>query len=55
MTDQMPAPMPLVFGPPVRRLFGWYHPARPEQARNAGVVLCNPLGSEALYTQSTVF
>jgi pimeloyl-ACP methyl ester carboxylesterase len=43
---------PLVFGSPDRALFGFYH--RPEgPARGVGVVLCNPLGYEAMCSHRT--
>jgi pimeloyl-ACP methyl ester carboxylesterase len=38
---------PIQFGPPDRRLFGLLQPAQGAAAR-AGVVLCNPLGQEAV-------
>ena len=43
-----PAPVPITFGPPARRLFGWYHAPRPGLARSPAVVLCSPIGHEAL-------
>ena len=49
----LPAPVPLYFGPPARRLFGWYHAPTPEAARNRAVVLCAPLGHEALHTHAS--
>jgi pimeloyl-ACP methyl ester carboxylesterase len=36
------------FGSAQRPLFGQYHPARPDVARTAAVVLCAPIGYEAL-------
>ncbi len=48
-----PAPEPIYFGPPARRLFGWYHAPAPETARNRAVVLCAPLGHEALHTHAS--
>lgn len=47
-----PAPVPLYFGPPARRLFGWYYAPAPQAARNRAVVLCAPLGHEALHTHA---
>lgn len=47
-----PAPEPIYFGPPARRLFGWYHAPSPATARNRAVVLCAPLGHEALHTHA---
>lgn len=48
-----PAPVPLAFGPASRRLFGWYHPPAPGQERDTGVVLCPPIGHEALCTHAS--
>ena len=48
-----PAPEPLYFGPPARRLFGWYYAPPPAAARNRAVVLCAPLGHEALHTHAS--
>ena len=43
---------PVVFGPAERRLCGWYHaPARP--TRSCAVLLCPPIGWEALATHRT--
>jgi uncharacterized protein len=36
------------FGPPERRLFGTFHPARGGAARSEGLLLCNPFGQEAV-------
>ena len=47
-----PAAVPIYFGPPARRLFGWYHAPPPAAARNRAVVLCAPLGHEALHTHA---
>ncbi len=47
------APVPLAFGPASRRLFGWYYPAAPGRVRGTGVVLCPPIGYEALCTHAT--
>ncbi len=47
-----PAPEPIYFGPPARRLFGWYHAPAPAAARNRAVVLCAPLGHEALHAHA---
>lgn len=43
------APQHCYFGPPARPLSGWYHPASPGiPSRSTGVVLCAPLGYEAM-------
>jgi pimeloyl-ACP methyl ester carboxylesterase len=44
--------MPVVFGPPDRAIFGFYHPAE-GASRGVGVVLCNPLGYEAMCSHRT--
>jgi pimeloyl-ACP methyl ester carboxylesterase len=44
---------PFYFGPAERRLFGWYYPARSGGERNAGIVLCKPLGYEAICTDAS--
>jgi len=50
--DVRPSPLPIVFGAPDRQLFGFCHaPAGPPKA--LGVVLCNPLGYEALSAHRT--
>ena len=41
---------PFYFGTSERPLFGVYHPARSQQARDAGVVLCHPFGWEYMRT-----
>ncbi|MBU8895180.1 alpha/beta hydrolase [Corallococcus sp. M34] len=46
-------PLPLVLGPESRRLFGWYHPPQGTSTRRLGVVLCNPLGYEAMPAHRT--
>jgi pimeloyl-ACP methyl ester carboxylesterase len=46
-------PLPLVFGPPAAQLFGLYHAPAPASARGVGVVLCAPLGYEAMCTHRT--
>ena len=51
--SELPAPAPVAFGPPARRLFGWYHAARSNQASKQAIVLCNPMGHEALCTHAT--
>jgi alpha-beta hydrolase superfamily lysophospholipase len=43
---------PLYFGSATRSLFGWLHPAR-APARRMGLVLCNPLGHEAISAHRT--
>jgi alpha-beta hydrolase superfamily lysophospholipase len=48
------AERPIVFGPAERRLFGFYHSSGPEgPTRALGVVLCNPVGFEAMCTHRT--
>src|SRR5258708_20948427 len=47
-TAPSPAPAPIVFGSPERPLFGFYHAPSPALRRDVGVVLCNPLGYEAM-------
>ncbi|MEO7331245.1 MAG: alpha/beta hydrolase, partial [Minicystis sp.] len=41
-------PTPVVFGPAAGQLFGLYHAPDAASARATGVVLCNPLGYEAM-------
>lgn len=43
--------LPFRFGPPTRQLFGLYHPAGGTSARETGVLICNPMGQEAVRTQ----
>jgi len=50
---QARAARPVVFGPDPRPLFGMLHPARCVPVRSVGVVLCNPLGHEALWVHRT--
>jgi pimeloyl-ACP methyl ester carboxylesterase len=45
--------VPIVFGPTERSLFGFYHPADPHSAASLAVVLCNPLGYEAMSVHRT--
>ena len=49
----LPHPTPVVFGPAQARLFGLHHAPDPETARGTGVVLCNPLGYEAMCAHRT--
>ena len=42
--------IPLLFGPPERRLFGAYHEANSTRSKGTAVVLCNPFGQEAIRT-----
>ena len=42
--------IPLLFGPPSRRLFGLYHPAESPATRAPAVLLCAPFGHEAIRT-----
>jgi pimeloyl-ACP methyl ester carboxylesterase len=44
---------PVVFGPNGSQLMGIYHAAEPELALGVGVVLCNPLGYEAMCAHRT--
>jgi pimeloyl-ACP methyl ester carboxylesterase len=44
---------PVVFGPSGRQLMGIHHAAEPAVARGVGVVLCNPLGYEAMCAHRT--
>jgi pimeloyl-ACP methyl ester carboxylesterase len=44
---------PVVFGPAGRQLMGIYHAAEPDVALGTGVVLCNPLGYEAMCAHRT--
>jgi len=39
---------PLLFGPPARRLFGLYHPREGTKLSDTAVLLCAPMGHEAL-------
>lgn len=39
---------PLMFGPPSRRLFGLFHAAEGARASDTAVLLCPPMGHEAL-------
>ena len=41
---------PFRFGPPQRQLMGLYHPAAPGRPKPAALLLCNPLGQEAVRT-----
>jgi len=50
--NPMPSPTPLVFDTPAGLCFGWFHPAR-APLRRGGVVLCRPLGYEALCSYRT--
>jgi pimeloyl-ACP methyl ester carboxylesterase len=45
--------LPIVFGPPERPLVGFFHGPEGTRARTLGVVLCNPLGHEALSVHRT--
>jgi pimeloyl-ACP methyl ester carboxylesterase len=45
--------IPVVFGPNGKQLMGIYHAPRPEVALATGVVLCNPLGYEAMCAHRT--
>jgi alpha-beta hydrolase superfamily lysophospholipase len=45
-------PVPFVFDAPAGKCFGWFHPAQGER-RSMGVVLCRPMGYEALCSHRT--
>ncbi len=45
--------LPIAFGPPDRPLMGFYHPPESFQSRTVAVVLCNPLGYEAMSAHRT--
>ncbi len=52
VAQEPPRAIPLVFGPPHRAVFGFYHaPTTP--SRGIGVVLCNLLGYEAMCSHRT--
>jgi pimeloyl-ACP methyl ester carboxylesterase len=44
----VPEVLPIVFGPSRRRLLGFFHPPGRLPSRGLGVVLCNPIGYEAM-------
>jgi uncharacterized protein len=48
MSTLAPQIQPIHFGMPDRRLFGIFHAAAPSSAPQAGVVLCNAFGQEAI-------
>jgi pimeloyl-ACP methyl ester carboxylesterase len=52
-TTDANAATPVVFGPPHGSLFGFYHPPHRASARATGVVLCNPLGYDAMCVHQT--
>lgn len=45
--------IPVYFGPTDRSLFGFYHPPSGATVRDLAVVLCNPLGFEAMSAHRT--
>ena len=45
--------IPVVFGPSGMQLLGIHHAPEPETALGAGIVLCNPLGYEAMCAHRT--
>lgn len=51
--EGLPGRLPIVFGPPDRGLMGFYHPPGGAAAAGLGVVLCNPLGYEAMSAHRT--
>jgi hypothetical protein len=44
---------PIHFGAPGRPLFGFYHPPKEGLWRGAGVVLCNPIGTDQTRSDRT--
>ena len=42
--------LPFYFGSCEKRLYGCYHAPRSEQSRNCGVVICQPMGHEYIYS-----
>jgi uncharacterized protein len=48
MSALVPPIQPIHFGMPDRRLFGIFHPATASPAQQAGVVVCNAFGQEAI-------
>lgn len=42
--------LPFRFGPPHRQLFGLYHPGKARGNGSTAVLICNPLGQEAVRT-----
>ena len=46
-------PLPVVITAPVGPLLGFYHPVEAAPSRGLGVVLCNPLGYEAMCAHRT--
>jgi alpha-beta hydrolase superfamily lysophospholipase len=54
VAETMPSGMlPIVFGPPDRPLLGFYHAPDGPPTRSIAVVLCNPIGFEALSAHRT--
>lgn len=51
MNAPSPVILPLGFGPSDRRLFGIFHSPAPATAMQAGVLLCNAFGQEAVRAQ----
>jgi alpha-beta hydrolase superfamily lysophospholipase len=45
---------PVYFGPTERPLFGWLHDPGRTSSGGLGLVICNPLGDEAIRTQRTI-
>ena len=50
---ERPAPVPIVFESPNGQLAGFHHVARPPVARASTVVLCPPIGYDAMLTHRT--
>lgn len=48
-----PRPHPIYFGPDSRPLFGMLHPPGASTPKATGIVLCNPIGYEAISTHRT--
>jgi pimeloyl-ACP methyl ester carboxylesterase len=46
-------PVPIAFGPRASQTLGFYHRPAPGLTRDVGIVLCSPLGYEAMCTQRT--
>jgi pimeloyl-ACP methyl ester carboxylesterase len=42
--------LPMYFGSPARRAFGWYHPSTASVARDCVAVICPPIGHEGTNT-----
>jgi alpha-beta hydrolase superfamily lysophospholipase len=49
----MPQAHPFFFGPAQRPLFGWLHQPGEERHRDAGLLICSPLGYDAISSHRT--